>query len=194
MKALFFAVIATLSFTFIQAQHTQFGIKAGWNLASAEVEDGNDWDSKSGIHVGALAHIHISRHFAVQPEVYYSMQGGEAGDLKLKLNYINIPVLLQYMVNNGLRLQTGPQLGILTSAKTKLGDVEVDRDDQYSEVDFAWSFGASYIFPEGIGIDARYNLGLANVWENEATGNVKNRVFQVGLFYQFMRGRSGSKK
>ena len=34
----------------------------------------------------------------------------------LRLNYINVPVL-QYMFGDGFRLQTGPQLGILTNAK-----------------------------------------------------------------------------
>jgi hypothetical protein len=191
MKKLVLVSVAIFSFTFfVHAQRTHFGVKAGWNLSSASVEEGDDYDSKSGFHAGALAHIHVSKHFAVQPEIYYSTQGGEQGDFKLKLNYINIPVLGQYMFSNGFRLQTGPQLGIRTTAKSKVGDIEADRDDQFSEIDFAWVLGASYLFPEGIGIDARYNLGLANVWENEATNTIKNRVFQLGLFYQFKHGKT----
>jgi hypothetical protein len=192
-KSVLVSVAILCSTFFLHAQHTQFGIKAGWNLASAEVEEGDDYDSKSGFHAGALAHIHVSTHFAVQPEIYYSTQGGEQGDFKLKLNYINIPVLGQYMFSNGFRLQTGPQLGIRTTAKSKIGSIEADRDNQFSEIDFAWVLGAGFLFPEGIGIDARYNFGLANVWEDESTNTIKNRVFQLGLFYQFMRAKKTKK-
>ncbi|HUR66750.1 MAG TPA: porin family protein [Chitinophagaceae bacterium] len=181
LMVLFFAFSITLS---IAAQHTNFGVKAGYNAASVEVSEGADFDSKSGLHVGALAHIHISEHFAVQPELVFSCQGGESGTSKLKLNYLNLPVLAQYMISNGFRLQTGPQLGFLLSASQTTGNIEVDLDESFKSVDFSWVFGAGYIFSSGIGIDARYNLGLSDISELN-NYDVKNRVFQVGLFYQF---------
>src|SRR5688572_8721722 len=111
----------------VAAQQTHFGLKGGVNISSVEIDDGEDYESKTGVHLGGLAHIHISRHFALQPELVFSMQGGEdeSEDLKLKLNYVNIPLLAQYMTADGFRLQTGPQLGILTTAKSKFGDVEL---------------------------------------------------------------------
>ena len=56
--------------------------------------------------------------------------------------------------------------------------------DEFNKIDFSWVFGASYITTMGIGFDARYNLGLSNINESDAV-KVKNRVFSVGLFYQF---------
>lgn len=179
-----------LSFS-LEAQHTSFGIKAGYNSSSVKSNDASDYDSKSGIHIGGLAHIHISQHFAVQPELVFSGQGGERGTTKLKLNYINVPVLAQYMVNEGFRLQTGPQVGFLVSAKQKVGNVEIDMDDVFNTVDFSWVFGAGYIFSSGLGIDARYNLGLNDIREDNSVES-KNRVFQAGLFYQFKN--KGKKK
>jgi hypothetical protein len=170
------------------AQQTHFGIKAGVNLSSVAVEDNPDYDSKAGLHIGGLAHIHISTHFAVQPELVFSMQGGETDNSKYKLNYINVPVLAQYMTSDGLRLQTGPQLGFLTSAKVKVSNVEVEVTDSRSSVDLSWVFGTSYLFPQGIGLDARYNLGLTNVIDSD-TYTEKNRCFQFGLFYQFIHGK-----
>ncbi len=185
MKKLFvIAIIALFSISSLYAQHTNFGIKAGYNAASVQITNSNDYDSKSGLHIGGLAHIHINQHFAVQPELVYSCQGGETTNTKLKLGYINLPVLLQYMVDDGFRLQTGPQIGFLVTAKQKIGNVEVDIDDAYDAVDIAWSFGAGYIFHSGVGIDARYNLGLNNISDDE-NYKAKNRVLQVGLFYQF---------
>jgi len=172
------------------SQNTHFGIKAGVNASSIKVSDGEDYDSKTGFHIGGLAHIHIARHFAIQPELVFSTQGGQddGEDFKLKLNYINVPILAQYMFEGGFRLQTGPQFGFLTGAEIKEGDVEVDIDDQIQSFDFAWTVGGSYLSPRGFGVDVRYNLGISNISDNDGF-EAKNRVFQVGLFYQFMHGR-----
>ena len=193
MKKLFCIVAIVLFVSIVSAQETHFGLKAGVNIASANVSPGSDYDSKAGLHVGGLAHIHLSKNFALQPEVVYSMQGGKVDDTKLKLNYINIPLLVQYMTDNGFRLQTGPQLGLLLSAKTEVGDVEVDRKDNFTSTDFSWAFGAGYLFPEGFGLDARYNLGISDVWDGSST-KIKNSVFQFGVFYQFMHQNRTKRK
>jgi hypothetical protein len=175
-----------------KAQDTHFGLKAGLNISSLDVKQGVDWDAKAGFHFGGLAHVHLTPHFAVQPEIVFSQQGGEYSSDKWKINYLNIPVLLQYMTGSGFRLQTGPQLGFALSSEVKQGDIEIDNDDDVNAIDFSWSFGASYLFPGGIGVDARYNHGITTIYEPEVP-EVRNRVFQLGLFYQFMntthRGR-----
>lgn len=167
----------------------QLGLKAGVNISNIQIKNNEDaYDPRTGFHVGALAHIHISDHFAVQPEVMYSTQGAEAGILKLKQEYINVPVLLQLMANNGFRLETGPQACFLISAKNKNGDLEFDVKDQLKTVTFAWSFGASYLSKTGLGLDARYNLGISNINDDNASSpESKNHVWQVGVFYQFMQ-------
>lgn len=190
MKKLFPRIlILPISLFFIsqlQAQNTSFGIKGGVNVATLAVEDGEEYDSKTGFHGGLLAHIHISRHFAVQPELVYSCQGGEIPAYKLKLGYLNLPVLAQYMINDGFRLQTGPQIGFLMSAEQKMGDVEVDVASAYDNIDFAWVVGAGYLFKNGVGVDLRYNIGLTDVADATNT-DLQNRVLQLGLFYQFKR-------
>ncbi|THU34188.1 PorT family protein [Niastella caeni] len=166
------------------AQHVQFGIKGGVNFANLRNDAADESaDARTGFHVGGLAHIHITRAFAVQPEIVYSTQGAEYGNDKLKLNYINVPVLAQYMFANGFRLQTGPQLGILTTSEYESGNTESDVDD-LSNADFSWIFGASYVGRMGLGVDARYNLGLTDVSKSRTT-DLQNRVWQIGLFYQF---------
>jgi hypothetical protein len=192
MKKLFVTIIVCITTYSLAAQHTNFGLKAGYNSSSVQISDGADFDSKSGFHIGGLAHIHISEHFAVQPELVFSLQGGEKPNNKLKLNYVNIPVLAQYMIGDGFRLQTGPQFGFLVSAEQKIGNIEVDIDDTFNSFDLSWAFGASYIFSSGIGVDARYNLGLNNI-SDDSDFEAKNRVFQVGLFYQF-RNDANKKK
>jgi hypothetical protein len=165
------------------------GIKGGLNVYSINNEDNTGYDSRVGINVGILGHVHVYPHFALQPELVYSSQGArytdEIGDTYYyHLNYVNVPVLFQYMFDNGLRLQAGPQLGILVSAKSILGTSSVDLNDT-KPVDVSMSFGASYIAPStGFGMDFRYNLGLSNI--NKDSGPVStNRGFQLGVFYIF---------
>lgn len=187
MKSAFLSVAFIAMVLIVHAQRTDayFGVKAGLNIASLNVENGVDYNSLASAHVGALAHIHITTHFAVQPELFLSGQGGKDGSEKLKLLYLNLPLLLQYMAGSGFRLYTGPQLGVLLAAKDKTGNVEVDFKDQLKSVDFSWAFGAGYQFPgSGLGIDTRYNLGISNI--NDGSPVVQNRVFAVGIFYQFM--------
>jgi hypothetical protein len=176
-----------------QSADTHFGLKAGLNISTLDVKNGIDFDSKAGFYFGGLAHVHLSPHFAVQPEIVYSAQGGKDGEDKWKVNYLNVPVLFQYMTGEGLRLQTGPQIGFAVSSKIKTGDIEQDIKDDVNTVDVSWTLGASYLFPEGVGVDARYNFGLTNVNDAE-TPEVRNRVFQVGLFYQFMNSTHSRKR
>jgi len=101
------------------------------------------------------------------------------------LDYINVPFLLQYMFDNGFRLQAGPQVGFLVSAKSKNNNDIINIKDNYKPIDFGVSIGASYVVPStGFGIDARYNLGLSNI-NKESSVNSTNRGLQLGIFYIF---------
>ncbi|HET6996073.1 MAG TPA: porin family protein [Chitinophagaceae bacterium] len=183
-KILMIAVCVTAS-GFLFAQTVQFGLKGGVNVASVHSDNNTDYNSVTSFHAGGLAHIHVSPHLAVQPELFYSGEGAEFGGSKVKFGYLNLPVLAQYMIGNGFRLQTGPQIGFLLSAKQKSGESETDIKDNYKGVDFGWAIGASYLFPgTGVGIDARYTLGITDIYDAGPT-KVQNRVFGLGLFYQF---------
>jgi hypothetical protein len=187
MKKIFFiATISLFTTFFAAAQSVHFGIKVGANFSSIDHDNDTEYDTKTGFHAGGLAHIHISDHFAVQPEVVFSLQGGENDMLVRQLNYINVPVLAQFMFGNGFRVQTGPQVGFMVSAQDKYDNVKVDRGDFMNTVEFGWTAGAGYLIPNcGLGFDARYNFGISNVYEQDSPEG-HNRVFQVGLFYQFM--------
>ena len=173
----------------VSAQHVNIGIKAGLNIYNISSDDNSAYDSKVGFNLGLLGHMHLTEHLAIQPEILYSGQGAKftsAGvDYKSNLSYINIPVLFQYMFDNGFRIEAGPQLGILISAKSKANDVETDIKDQVKSIDFGLGVGVSYVHPtSGFGVDARYNLGLSNINET-GTINSKNRGIKIGVFYIF---------
>ncbi len=168
--------------------HAEFGIKGGLNIADLHIQNTSNTDVRPSFNLGGLAHIHLTQYFAVQPEIMFSGQGyrQDIGNTtyKYNLNYINIPVLAQFMFGDGFRLETGPQLGILAAAHAKVLKTSTDIKDNFRTADFAWAFGLGYITHSGFGVDARYNLGLTNINDASAT-KVYNRVFQAGVFYQF---------
>lgn len=171
------------------AQKTEVGFKAGANFANLTGSSPSAYSTKTDLHGGLLFHIHLNDKFAFQPEVVYSGQGAKSkanSDDKINLGYLNVPLLGQYMFSNGFRLETGPQAGILMSAKGKVGNVTTDIKDDLKGFDFAWVAGLGYKSTGGLGVDARYNIGLSDIRDDNTIGSkIKNSVIQVGLFYQF---------
>ncbi|MEO7961393.1 MAG: porin family protein [Ginsengibacter sp.] len=185
MKKLFFIALLISTLSAANAQQTHFGLKGGVNVSQLNVENNSSYDSKIGLFAGVLAHIHASETWALQPELIYSMEGGrrKTGDIKTNLNYINVPVLLQYMFHNGVRLEGGPQLGFLVSAKTKTGSTTVD-NSSFKSTAFSIPLGIGYLTSDGLGFDARYVFGLSNI-NKDKNPVVQSNVFQFGIFYQF---------
>jgi hypothetical protein len=170
------------------AQHVEFGIKGGLNLAKFSNENGSSYKMNPSINLGGLAHIHITKSFAIQPELVYSGQGtkfnSDNKDYRYSLGYINVPVLFQLMTASRVRFETGPQLGMLVSAKAKSEGSTVDIKQNFNSTDVAWAFGIGYISPAKFGFDLRYNLGLTDITKSN-TSDIKNSVIQAGVFYQF---------
>ena len=201
MKKTSLFIAAVFAGSALMAQTSaKLGVKAGLNIATLKVENVETVDSRLGLHGGLLAHIHLAPQWGLQPELLYSAQGMEEDldndgrDNKWKLDYINVPVMVQYMFNNGFRLEAGPQVGFLVNAEIEGEDgSDLDVKDDLKKIDAGLGFGVGYLSYSGFGIDARYNLGLSNI--NDAAGNeIKNRVFQVGLFYMFDQSHKAKSK
>lgn len=173
----------------LSSQNVNIGIKGGLNIYNIHNDNGGKYDNLAGFHIGLLGHIHLTRHLAFQPEVVYSTQGAKYNVLeetvKIKLGYINVPLLIQYMFDNGFRLEVGPQIGFLLNAKSEINNNNTDIKSSIKSTDIGLALGIGYIVPStGFGIDARYNIGLSNINENGST-NSMNRGFQFGVLYQF---------
>ena len=184
------AVAAILITGTATAQKVNIGVKAGANFYNVKEDNGLKYDTKTGLHLGLLGHIHLAPQLALQPEIVYSSQGAKltSGNDKVKLNldYINVPVLVQYMFDNGFRLQAGPQVGFLVSAKAENNGVKTDIKSSLKTVDFGIGAGVGYVHPpSGFGVDLRYNLGLSNINEDKTDNKLTNRGVQLGVFYLF---------
>lgn len=203
MKKLFIICVASLigyqSFAQTSTDvvgDVKFGVKAGLNVNNFKGNWSNggvsyDFSKKSlvGFNAGAFAHIPVAERFAVQPEVVFARQGDATSDAKFVASYVNIPVLAQYEVVKGLRIQAGPQLGILVPGASYTQDNGGNKNkagvkEFVKSTDFSIATGLSYVTPIGLGIDARYNFGVADIHKSDKD-KLRNNVAQIGLFYEF---------
>jgi len=188
MKKLSLLLVAGCFTMAVAAQQKPvFGIKAGINVSGLHNDNIDDaYDTKLGFHLGGLAHLHVSPKIAFQPEIQFSTQGAEFRNSndEIQLTYINVPLMFQYMFNNGFRIEAGPQIGLMVGAEHEIGSIDVDRKQDYEGVDVGLGIGLNYLTYSGFGVGGRYNHGLSNIFE-QGTTDLKNRVFQISLFYMF---------
>jgi hypothetical protein len=197
MKKHFLSVVmAIFAITSVSAQNLQFGISGGVDAARLAVSGATGGplkfrnDLAGGIHLEAG----ISTNFAVQLEVNYSRQGtglisdDGASVGSIQSDYLTIPVLVKLYGSPRLNFFAGPQVGLLLSSKQKMsGSPETDVKEQFKSTDFYAVFGAEYKFANGIFVNARYNLGMTNIVDEDALPDNEwhNRYFSFRLGYAF---------
>lgn len=211
-KLLFLIAFTVFGLTNFYAQDFNFGAKTGLNFASIGGDESEDWDGKTGFHVGLVAELMLADRLALQPEIIYSSQGakGEGSDsfegeeesyeVDLKLNYINFPLLAKYYIKEGLSLEAGPQVGFLLSAdydytetysfegETETFSGSEDIKDEMNSIDLAVAAGLGYKLDMGLFFNARYNLGVSNIYSSEDSNDdysQNNNVIQFSVGYLF---------
>jgi len=204
-KVMLVVTIATLGLGTLNAQGINFGAKGGLNISNF-VGDIEDSESKIGFNIGVFAEIVLLDKLIFQPEILFSTQGAKNEDSfddenyisTIKVNYLNIPLMLKYAVSNKFSLEFGPQVGFLLSANANVEatmdgstiSVEESVKESFNNIDFGLNFGASFDLTEKIIIGARYNLGLSNVANDEEEienedFKVSNTVFSFSVGYKF---------
>ena len=207
MKKLFFAAaVLTCSLTaFAQTKEGSFNIlpKAGINISTLSNKD--NAKVKLGFTAGAEAEYQLTKQLSLSAGAMFSTQGAKSTtvfrevdnttkeirevDIKntMEFDYINVPILANYYIIEGLAVKLGIQPGFNIVAKRKrtdgvdkvsknLSDLGVD----VRKVDISIPIGVSYEFNDFV-VDARFNLGLTEVADLVKS---KNRVFQITFGYQ----------
>lgn len=161
--------------------------KVGLNIA--DYTDATDSKTRAGVAAGVEFEYHVSPLVGISAGALYSMQGCKAEqedvDITFKNDYINIPILANVYVAQGLALKAGVQPGfkVNSSVKAKAGGVSVSENlgDTFKSFDFSIPVGISYEYMN-VCLDARYNIGMSKVMDNS---DCKNSVFQITLGYKF---------
>lgn len=182
--------IITTLFVTAQEKFTK-GIRAGVNLSTIDNVGGK---TKTDFYIGAVGAIKFTRFYTLQPELNYSRQGVKdlplmRSDLignaftdytDIDLNYLSITVMNKFNFNN-LFLQVGPGFDILTKESRFSSNV----------IDLTANFGLGIDVTSKFTIEARYKIGVAdlyeeNVYEYFYFDEVNyGSTFQIGGIFKF---------
>lgn len=181
----------------LRAQGLDFGVKAGVNIANQKISGDYepDTNAKIGFHGGVFVTWMFSEKLGLQPEVLFSTQGSKDSedmyDYSIITNYVNVPVLLRYDINDMFSVHAGPQFGILVSADEEFDGDKEDIKDDFKTTDIGVAVGAEADLPANLGVGVRYIIGVSNVLkEGESFGNteLKNGVLQVYVKFRIFKG------
>ncbi len=173
------------------------GIKAGPNFSKLDGTSSVQatYETRTGWHGGAFVLIKVGK-VGIQPELIYSKQGAtikvNQQDVKANYSYVNIPVIVKLYTIAGINLQVGPQFGFLANAeRDEWAGAQGDPDNAENNLkssDISLALGAGWDLPFGLAVDARYNLGLTKIDDNDpAFSDVKNQVIQVSVGYKLFK-------
>ncbi|MGB8195226.1 MAG: porin family protein [Chitinophagaceae bacterium] len=150
-----------------------FGAKAGIVLNYIDTE-GNGSGSFSNLKVnhtfGFSYAMVASKNFHVQPELNFTHLTSDEGitNSSVKLNYIQIPVLLKGVTNNqNFSFYVGPQLSFNTKASLTNATGKSNIEKDVNQTGFDAVVGMEYVLPMNITINARYVYGTTNVFKAE---------------------------
>lgn len=192
MKKVLFLFVLMLSAGVIANAQFRFGIKAAANFATT---NGEGDETKVGFSAGFLGQIKLNDRWAIQPELLYNLQGpkGKVSGAEVKLNagYVAVPVMAQFYVIDGLYVEAGPQVGILTNATWKReGSDGVDFKDYLEPVEVSFNMGVAYELKAApVGFFIRGSFGITRFAKKDTKYNfdedLRSQSFQLGAFVKF---------
>jgi hypothetical protein len=181
-------------------RRTGFGLRAGINAATINTNGNTDFSFNFGPMGGIYTRFGLFQNLTIQPELLYSQQGGEFNvtngnvqqtTISDRLHYLNLPILLQFWLNDNLNVHVGPYGGVLLDVNS---DGRNNINANYERWDYGGTVGLEYEFNFGFNFGARYNRGFSdiagvnhNVGTNGpvANGNNTNQFFQLYIGWTF---------
>lgn len=184
-KSLGLLAIALVAGTISFAQGV--GFKAGANINKIDGK-GFKEEFRYGYSLGGFAELYFNKVWGLQPEVLFNQYQtrtsndfnevvpGGTGDLKgVKLNYLSIPLLLNFRPVQFLTFQAGPQFGILMNRDQNLLK---NGEQAFKNGDFSM-LGGVQLNLGGLRVGGRYQVGLNNLNDIDNQNKWKNQGFQV---------------
>ncbi len=197
MKKYIILSLLLLSSAIVFGQFT-VGPKVGYNASKFSTDlDTITSNFKSGFQIGVF--VRIGKKFYLQPELYYSTQGGvfESNTTdwqqKVSIGSLDLPLLVGFKLLNtkavNLRILAGPLASFVVNKSVKdaggvLGPIE---NADINSINWAVQLGAGLdvLF---FTLDVRYQIGLNNMIKEieNATINSKNSVWVVSLGFKIL--------
>ena len=202
----------------IATEQFHLTIDAGVNITGMPGLDGTK--KLVGLYYGMGTFIKLNDKWALTPEFKPLSQRGARGvqpivvypgitdpNYKLRLNYIDVPLLVQYKITPKMYVSTGPQIGFLVGAKqimegttveenkdTKiLMDVKDTFNKTYYSIPLEFGYSLPKILGKTIEFKARYCIGLNDAIADKSYGSSKYTMWQVMLSLPFVKSETAIK-
>ena len=98
----------------------------------------------------------------------------------MRLGYVEMPLLVQYHVNNKLVAEVGPAMSFLLHASEKVNQEPISYN-QFKKQNLSVIAGISYLVTERVSAGLRTNNSLISIRKDRVTGDVW-RFFDYGQF------------
>jgi len=199
----FSVMLLSLCFTSAYAQKAEFGLRLMPTFSKFDIQTSSGGvvkgEGQFGLGFGAFLGYNFSDYIGIQGEVIYSTYSQKYRELeierKVKLQYVNIPLLLS--LNTGkskavnLNVVAGPQIGISVGSKLftsgddgtgSQGIVSVKKGDLGFAYGAGLDFGLNPARNIRLGIGYRGVIGLFDISDN-------NNTLVTNSFYVLDRSR-----
>lgn len=139
--------------------------------------------------------------YSTKGAVYEGQESGQQGEFTAQYNkvlsYLDIPLAVQYSINEKLGIQAGTQISVLVSAKVKNSEAvqdnfglpaSEDAKDDYKGFDMCFSIGPIYNITEKLLVQFLYQHGLMKIGQYKEFGadvtyDIRNQGFKISLIY-----------
>ena len=143
-------------------------------------------DPRTGLTIGAEGEYFTNtRNLSLTAGLMYTQQGwmGKGtGPQTTKLNFINVPLMVNFYVLKGLALKLGLQMGFRVSATE--GNESVG--DLYEGFNLGLPIGVSYEFKSPITLDLRYVPALTPInKDSNSDWKMRSDVLTLTIGYKF---------
>ena len=143
-------------------------------------------DPRTGLTIGAEGEYFTNtRNLSLTAGLMYTQQGwmGKGtGPQTTKLNFINVPLMVNFYVLKGLALKLGLQMGFRVSATE--GNESVG--DLYEGFNLSLPIGVSYEFKSPITLDLRYIPALTPInKDSNSDWKMRSDVLTLTIGYKF---------
>jgi hypothetical protein len=197
-RSIFFFLCTILSIGNLSAQKFNFGVQVGSNFAvQSQIGDYyNNEDIRVGLHSGIFTKLALKNKVSIQAEINYDQLGSNSADVKNSYDYLNVPILVNYLLGKSdltplnFDLYAGPYAGYLLKAESHISTNEMEQTtDQKDNTNkftggIILGFGLRYpVENQNILLDIRLGLGLEPY--DKANYEPKNKYIGISLGYQF---------
>lgn len=161
MKTSLLIVLLGFSFFGARAQFS-FGVKAGVNYNGIRESTSSPTipiDNSVRYHVGLYGNIQLTKKLSLSPEFQYIKKQAYGTDFNV--NYLEIPVLLDYQISNLITVQFGPTIGEQISVRrNSKGNKVIHLSHAKDDLDFGLAGGIKFNVNRNISILTRYNYSF----------------------------------